>query len=70
MGFCLCIAVVCLDRIGSSFGFYMCDYECMDMYYLTVLFEWSTHIKVHTHTHINNDLVNREALNGVLKCIP
>ena len=31
MRICLCIAHVCLDRIISSFGFYVHEYECMVM---------------------------------------
>ena len=64
---CLCIAYVCLDRIVSSFGFYVYEYECVNICDLNVLCERSTHIYV--YTHMNDDLVNRGALKGVLKCI-
>ena len=50
MGLCQCIAHVCLDRIVSSFDFYMREHECMNMCDLNVLCESFSHIYVYTHT--------------------
>ena len=51
MGPWLCIAHVCLDRIVSSFDFYMREHECMNMCDLNVLCERSTNMYVYAHTH-------------------
>ena len=32
MGLCLCIALVCLDRIVSSFGFYVHENDVWECY--------------------------------------
>ena len=50
MGLYLCIAHVCLDRIVSSFCFYVHGYECMNMFDLNVLCERFAHIYVYIHT--------------------
>ena len=67
MGLCLCIAHAYLDMIVSSFGFYMHEYECMNMCHLSVLCKRIAHIYV--YIHMNDDIVNKEALKVVLKFI-
>ena len=68
MGLCLCIAHVCLDRIVSTFGFNVYEYESMNMCCLNVLCErFFSHICI--HTYMNDDLVNSGALKSVLMCI-
>ena len=67
MGSCLCIAHVCLNMIVPSFCFYGYEFEWMNMCDLNVLCERFSHIYV--YTHINDDIVNRGALEAALKCI-
>ena len=63
----LCISHVYLDRIVSSFGFYVYDYECMNIYDLNTLCERFSHIYI--HTHVNDDLIITKALRGVLNSV-